>query len=100
MALIECSECHQQISEFAYFCPKCGHVKKQIWLENTGKVYKTLSYFIGFASGLFYFISYKPKLFSRGFVELSNTLKVVLLVLALIFYVIGVVSWKMKVRTD
>ena len=100
MSLIECSECRQQISDFAYFCPKCGHIKKHVWLENTGKVYKTISYLIGFLSGLFYFVSYKPRLFSSSFVELANTLKIVTSVLSIMFFVVGVVSWKIKVITD
>lgn len=100
MALIECSECLQQISDSAYFCPKCGSVKKQIWLENTGKVYKTVSYLISILSGLFYFVSYKPMLFSRAFVNFSNMSKVFFAILAVVLYIIGVLNWKIKIKAD
>lgn len=100
MPLIECNECHQQISDSAYFCPKCGSVKKQIWLENTGKIYKTLSYFVGMLSSLLYFVSYKPMFFSRAFVNFSNTSKVFFFIFAAVLYVIGVVNWKTKIKAD
>jgi hypothetical protein len=100
MALIECNECHQQISDTAYFCPKCGSVKKQIWLEDTGKVYKTLSYFVGMLSSLLYFVSYKPLLFSRDFVNFSNVSKVFFLVIAAFLYIIGVLNCKTKIKAD
>ena len=100
MTLIECNECHQQISDSAYFCPKCGCVRKEIWLENTGKVYKTIFYFISILSGLLYFVSYKPTLFSKVFVNFSNESKVFFLVLAAVLYIVGVLNWKIKIKAN
>ena len=44
MALIECPDCHKEISELAPTCPSCGrpNVKQVVTTQATGKLYKAV----------------------------------------------------------
>jgi len=55
MALIECSECKQPISDTAYFCPKCGFVRKKIWLEKSERTWQAASIMCGLATTVIFF---------------------------------------------
>jgi uncharacterized paraquat-inducible protein A len=42
MALINCPECKQQISDNAPTCPHCGYSMHAVTIEQTGKTWKLL----------------------------------------------------------
>ena len=74
--------------------------KKKIWLENSEKVYKVFSFFMILLSGLFFLISFKSKSFSTTTVELSNGLKYVCLISAIVAFIAGLLTCKTKIKSD
>lgn len=62
MSLVECSECNWQISDTAYFCPKCGYIRKKIYLENPAKLYYIFSFLCSIVGSVFGFMYFTQKL--------------------------------------
>lgn len=73
MTLMECPECKQQISSFAYFCPKCGNPKKRIRLVKSEKTYQLLFIMTTLAAGVFYLLNVSSKSVSQKEIFLNCT---------------------------
>jgi hypothetical protein len=93
MPLVQCEDCHQSISDKSWFCPNCGCVRKQLWIEDTGKVYRLLALPVALLGGLFYFLSQTLKMF-------SEEIGIGLLLISGILYIAGLIMWKMKIKSD
>lgn len=97
--LIECSECKQQISDKAYFCPKCGYVRKKIWLEKSERTWQITSLMFGLISAVMFLLSKQHK---PGFFAYTNfeDLMYLFAFFSVIFLVIAWVTSRYNLKSD
>lgn len=98
MALIECGECKQLISDSAYFCPKCGCVRKSIWLEKSQKVYQMYSILMGLVSAIFFIVSLNSRL-SSSTREVVDASKYAFLGFSVLGLIVGWVTSKLDLKS-
>jgi len=97
--LVECSECKQQISEKAYFCPKCGYVRKNIWLEKSERTWQAASIMCGLFSTVIYFLSKQQSPKSLVYANL-NSLMYLFALVSVICLIIAWITSRYNLKSD